>query len=1145
MHAWAEKQQENNESETRKAYPDLSGKKELRKGVHADNSLIQRQLFIRTTGNPVVVKSDSEMTTEVKASTFPNGSKVKSPQYVHNDTGYTEIFDTVAGELMNGYIAWLQNENISFPPEVLNATMEKIKSMICKTVTAAPSNTVFPADLHPVRPQTRLAGGEAFDVAYYFDSLEEFYKYLYISAAFKENKNPQQNDDVKINVVTTGAGDAIVMTLSRGYLIVDLGTNLDILLNYLALRANKRKAPDTEQTDEGNSSGTVPRGIPLNGEETCIVITHNHIDHRGGMRYAKAGTLDRQIESVIGDSIIGSADYQSRGTENAALIKLHAFLESGNFQIYTFPQTNPQPASDLQLRPQINSDSLVIARRNEREAIILSGDQEPKFLVPVIESMTQDSSNHLLLPAAHAFIKVPHHGSSENNTLQVFNSLSRLSLSTDFVISSGKRYEHPTSGAFTNRFNLYAQGTQIQYPSSLSSVANKQDIPDTPSVNTRTGRVFYTADLSLTPTKIEMGSVGHKSIGEKSATYSKRYTQSRVRVPINLQDSETAPQTETQYQKIQTQAALNMISFFCNNLPAHAPKDAIITVDAITAENLPLFMQQNKAQLPSLIGPEGNPSFLELFYNNLQEFVANNWNSIPALFSDIFFVIHPEIQAFLLGCLNTISSIELWIHFLENLDVAAMYEAEPNIREALTDIIIKIFINNTTFERFSNNFYYNAVSILTAKNLEDILSFYLDNYNESAVDENADDEGAHNNKKLADLIQDILNVISVSEEENKSNLCIGAIEVCGSMHLPDTADILSCASRSPEQFFKLVPELSDEPNVQLEYIISCILKNVVRPEDIDNNNLISIINALVNSDSPDYITLSRLVVQYPAITNLLQAHFPEIINIAGEQDLPISLQIINFVTNPKTGGNFTMHDILESLNIDFAAFIANTPLMYLQVPQITADLFNYAKENADDLSAMISVYYQYHLMQWVEMLLSETYNLIPDIDACMDFFHSLLSDSNMPLEVMNHCFQIIVSQNNFTELLENHNLLESMIHYFPELLARWMLKQNDNIRYCWADGNLDLMIIFYEKILETDAALAAALFYQQLNCLPPDNAYQIYLYMRNANQDCIFRLMNNMGRSFALETLQRLNSQDPIQELAVLGFDVQDLVVQE
>lgn len=487
MHAWAEKQQENNESETRKAYPDSSGKKELRKGVHADNSLIQRQLFIRAAGNPAVVKSDSEMTTAVKAPKGQKALKVKTPQYVNKDPGYTEIKDAVVDEYFKGYLGWLQINNIhNFSDDDLKTTRAKIQSMIHKNITSAQPEQVYSGALETAHASTRLSGGEAFDVAYYFDSLEEFYKYLYVSASFKKtDQSPIPNNDVKINMVNTGSGNAIVITLPRGYLIVDLGTDLNILLNYLALRANKRKAPDTEQANEGNFPDAVPRGIPLVGEESCIVITHNHTDHMG----CKAGYTANTIKSIIGDSIVGYTDYAARPSDNDALARLHEFLASGDFQVYDLPQLNPR----ARYKPGDNSDSLIIARRNEREAIILSGDQEQKFLAPVIEDMTKDAAQNPLPPVSHAFIQAPHHGSSENNTLRVINSLSRLSLATAFAISSGNEYEHPTAGAFANQFNLYPQGTEIQYSSSLSSgkrsAAKKHTVPDKRSADsTRTSR---------------------------------------------------------------------------------------------------------------------------------------------------------------------------------------------------------------------------------------------------------------------------------------------------------------------------------------------------------------------------------------------------------------------------------------------------------------------------------------------------------------------------------------------------------------------------------------------------------------------------------------------------------------------------------
>lgn len=552
-----------------------------------------------------------------------------------------------------------------------------------------------------------------------------------------------------------------------------------------------------------------------------------------------------------------------------------------------------------------------------------------------------------------------------------------------------------------------------------------------------------------------------------------------------------------------------------------------MTMDTLNAENLPLFIQQNKAQLPSLIGPDGDPNFLELFYYNLEQFVTNNRNSIPALFSDIFFEIHPVLQIFLLQYLS-IGNLELLIIFLENLDVSTMDEAEPDILNSLNVFIIKIFDANITFDQFSNNFYYNAVSLLTEENLSTLLNIYAQSYN------NIDDP----NKKsqINALIHDILNVMSVSED--KSSLCIPFIlDHSRNMEFPDAADMLSSSSRSPEQFCKLAGQLSDETEVQLEYIASCILKKVISPEILGSDNINTMVGALIARS--DYDTLARLAKLHPEIEESIRINFPQILESATEYGLPPALQITNILSHAT---NLTVPLILDMLDIDFNTLITNTPLQYLQIQEYFNICFDYAKENTDDLSAMISVYYQYNQMQWIEILLSETFNLIPNIDAFMDFFHSLLSDSNMPLEVMNHCFQIIINQNNFTELLKDRNLLASMIDYFPELLARWMLKQSDDTRYRWTDDNNDLMIMFYEKMLEADAVLAAALFYQHLLCLSRDNAQKIFVNILNNNKNCIIQLLQSMDRSMAVDILQRIEIQNPLQMLAALGFDVQDLV---
>lgn len=446
-------------------------------------NVVQRELFIRQ--SPESVKKDwKDMDAKVTG-------VEKAPQPVAADTGYVKIIDEMLQMILDSYQTWLQaNFPGDFRPN-MHWVACKVANMIHKTVRSKQQENAYGESGAALKKY----------VSYYFDSLEEFYRYLYVSEFGRISGVPGQEQNLqrpsewtKINVVNVGAGDAIVMTLPNCYLIVDLGTNLGFLLDYLALRNNKY---------EGR------RGIPLTGTKSCVVITHDHTDHEG------ARSQFQQLRSQI---IVGYKEYVMAKEHNAsAFEKLNTFLQAGNFQICELPNDE---------RNSKNADSIVIARLTDKEAIILCGDQEPDRLIAVIENLLSQKGRTL----EHIFVKISHHGSCENNSLRVIDALGRLGRTADFVVSSGSRYNHPTAGAFLTGTHLYKQGTEITYPVQFPNPDYAGEDQDALVMEKRTSRLFYTANLNPYRWQTSLGSVVYKSNGVDHAAYSKRYTDEETAV---------------------------------------------------------------------------------------------------------------------------------------------------------------------------------------------------------------------------------------------------------------------------------------------------------------------------------------------------------------------------------------------------------------------------------------------------------------------------------------------------------------------------------------------------------------------------------------------------------------------------------------
>ena len=470
-----------------------AGKKIYTTTAPSSGKIVQRKLFIRKS-REVVTKSDEEMTKKVKVNKknpLPKQSKIKKPQWLEEDSGYVEITEVSLPTIIQICISWLKERHAN-ANLMLNKVSEKITSMISKMVQSAKWSNVCKREIPNQKKVPRLDEGTNMEVSYYFESLVDFFEYIYLCCIPEKERG---NLWTKINVVNTGAGDAIVMALPEGYLIIDLGTNVNILLNYLGLRKNK--VGDQRSGD---------RGIPIDGNKTCIIITHNHSDHTA----AKSGPAGANA-NFLKQAIIGFRNFcEEQKNVSDKYSKFLELLENSQFEVAVF-NSNEEIEN-------LNDDSLVLYRRvNNDEAIVLSGDQGPQRLGTVLsELIDRDSEN----PVKQVFIKVPHHGSCENNTPSIINLISRLGKKADYVISSHNLYEHPTAGMYVTDFSLMKQGTVLIHSAELPEEDIAIENPD----EKMESRVFYTANENSDYQVIAPASIAYKSNGREHVTYSKRYT---------------------------------------------------------------------------------------------------------------------------------------------------------------------------------------------------------------------------------------------------------------------------------------------------------------------------------------------------------------------------------------------------------------------------------------------------------------------------------------------------------------------------------------------------------------------------------------------------------------------------------------------
>lgn len=481
-----------------------AGKKVAITETLVNETVVQRKLFIRLS-RPTLGIKDSALYCSGK------NNNEKSPIPVEQDSGYVMITENSLKALIDGYIQWLElNSLLDFVVENEEETVERIKEkMINKSVDASDPRNVFALDIDKESTVPRLPAGKKMEVSYYFDSLDEFYKYLFLCG---EDRQQAADTWLKVNVINTKAGDAIVVTTPAGYIILDLGTNLNILLNYLSVRRDKR---NSERKDD--------RGIPLISEKSCIVVTHGDLDHLG----CKDGytELNPELEKVI---IKGYKHYYSIKYRTdpatppspdmiANFEKLESFLHSGKLHVFEF---------DPERSGKNNRDSIVISSKpGSDEVIFLCGDQEPDILIPAVEELG------ISRPLDNMFVKLPHHGSYKNNTPELMMRLKTSAKKVDASISSGKKYKHPTQPLCANGNSLWPQGTAL-----IFNERNNGAIYG--PTEQREIRWFSTPNLWTGEGELNPASIGHKSDGVISATYSKRYDTPSKKPQVNAEEEE-------------------------------------------------------------------------------------------------------------------------------------------------------------------------------------------------------------------------------------------------------------------------------------------------------------------------------------------------------------------------------------------------------------------------------------------------------------------------------------------------------------------------------------------------------------------------------------------------------------------------------
>lgn len=1022
------------------------------------SGIVQRKLFIRSSRN-VLRKNDSDMTQAIKIGreNKKDPAPIKKPQYVAEDPGYTEITGVFLDGILEAYGRWRLSNGIPLhTPEDAEIIRKKIVSMIKKTVESAKPNYELASETQNTAP--RFEEGTKKEVSYYFDSWDEFFQYLFLSS--DENKGGD-TAWMKLNVVNAGAGDAIVMMLPRGYLIVDMGTDLNILINYLALRKNKR-----------NGSEAAPRGIPLIGNETCIVITHNHTDHKG----CKVGrrSLDKNLRRTI---IIGYKEYQeAQGNKDDRYQRLTEFLESGNFNVYELGESGDEAG---------NRDSLVIGRRiGDSEAVILSGDQEPDRLVPVVEGMGEEGT------VSHLFVKVSHHGSCENNNAVLMNAFSRLGNSADFVISSQNLFEHPTAGMFLSGPSLYRQGTQLQYSAQLPE--GDTEIEDANEI--RNCRVFYTANLNSKKEEIDIGSVAYKSNGEMHAVYSKRYT--------DISGYETAAE-EIESDR-ERQAIFTMLQ-------------GIVKEDGKQGDIL-----YRITHLSEFEQRENDVLFLHQIHNyseNTKMFLSDYVPYFPEIFPNIFYALNEEWQYYVLNSLlQDISALNL---FMDRLDISRLgIESKDLLIEFVDCAVDNIELRQPFFDvvmRFGdwNKCIEIYEKIIESGTLEPVGRFLHAAFSYAGTDV----------EKMVSVFWESLP--ADSDEKGEILVLLDREIIFEILHTFDSLE-------EKAEFLSYIPE-DKVYSYWSEYILSpyadpseflefCENEEMIQMM-LDNLNIQFFLKAYRDfpekrTDTKEYLDAIREQKKLAEEAEEVEESLMEKIEIALEQQESVSSD--------------WLLQMLKEMNLGFCTFIKNITGESLKKHlNACLSIVKMDGEERECVNAAVLLEACYACEECFTTCLTSLLQNIEEPKELIQYLLKSQTSGSMVSAVQNKCYHILAKWSFFQKLHELGEDVDQLVDDDPMLLAGYIRSYSNIYGVAllrdWTNKE-DLKAAFYSRLSMVDPELTASVFMLHLSNFTQE-ARSLFWKMEIEYQK---RILKSVQVEEALDMLKALEVENAVDEMAKL-----------
>lgn len=1082
-----------------------AGKKLDIMAAPSSNKIVQRKLLIRTTID-ILRKSNSEMHTtktygldENTAVTQPQDqskqqpcskNKVKKSQYVGKDTGYIEITQVTRPLIIDGCKTWLTKAGISLGDDDCSRIEAKINSMISKTAVSASPRNVYKKHLKGSNNVPRLNGKVTKEVSYYFESLDEFYRYIFLCLSDRSDESDPSRvkaNWLKINVVNTGAGDAIVVTLPEGYLIVDLGSNLTILLNYLGLRKNKR---------DGTKSGS--RGIPLTGSRTCIVITHGDADHMGcsdDFTYGDDDLLQQVIigfEQYCGNASINSPIYQ----------KLNRFLNSGGFKVYNFQR--PRNKHE-------NSNSIVITRRlGADEAVLLTGDQESARLGEALTGLIQEGP-----PVNHMFVKVSHHGSKENTKPHIVKKLNALGLNADHVISSGKLYGHPSAEMFLNGDALYPQGTQIVHSNKVSTKNRKRQV----EAAARTSRFFYTANLNASSDEIGTGSVVYKSNGAVHATYSKVYSDlSNAAATANVGE-QTADDTDAGAKEI--------------NMVESTLRDNDIEVGGRINGPKPDYADNVRCYLAYLKDVRSNST------QNLEYMLEH-----LGIMSHVFHTLNEQDQTNYLKQLSSVDTNKTK-RFMDSLHVRKLSLQISDVWENwITEVWNQI--------NWGQNFYDIMVRTCSDEFLQDLYKFALNSDDHTLQDkilEAVITYGRQPTQYITLLLGKMWGLDESGIEESSINDTTiqeipkgnAGVEEMGAAAMSLDSNIIYKLLDSEFTFegekegemvwvkhrIKILRRLRKDYQIEFfQYLLTCgslspaefnyvlqYLKD--KDEDID----------IVWNFGSDFF-LQALHI-YPECREIIYDTYDDILSELDPDSIDeldwliMNRQILN---NELQMGSLTeLQTYLKESEMDYSDFINKiTPEILKKDIEGDNVFFVYArnniKEHKEYMAELFNVCYVFGeiaqgLQKYLLILMEDMPNL-----------YELLSDDYLEPTMIGECFDILIAHSAILKILSENPAV--FITDFPMLLARIMLKPPKDNPYIIMNWTKDIYakVAFYNTLADIDPELMTIIFAKHCG-MSKEEALIIFEAMAPQCRENLFPIMS-LEETLAIIDLMNQNGQE-------------------